>query len=352
MLKQSTMLTPARYRTLDQMRTYDARTVDSTGAFLIGQLEVLDRTIHEPLQEFSWSRDIDVRSDVTMGSDFSSFTNSAMASVGGINPTKKAFISKESSTLPNVSIDIGKTASPLIPWGLEIGYSIFELESAMQLGQSIDEQKYTAVRTKHQQDTDIQVYLGDTEIPNAYGLLNSPQVPTTGNVAQAGASSPTGQTTSLKWIDKTPQAILQDVNTLLNAVWQATGFTYCPRKLGLPPKEFAYISGQLISNAGNMSILTFLKQNSVSLQVNGVELEVVPIKWLTGTSNGNSQGPAAADRMIAYTQKYDLVRFPMVPMQGLPVQFKGAAQIRPYVCKLGLVEFVYPETIGYADGIG
>ena len=352
MLKQSTSMTPARFRTLDSMRTYDARTIDSTGAFLIGQLEVLDRTIHEPLQEFTWSRDINVRSDVTMGSDFSSFTNSAMASVGGINPTKKAFISKESSTLPNVSVDIGKTASPLIPWGLELGYSIFELESSMQLGQSIDDQKFTAVRMKHQQDTDIQVYLRDSEIPNAYGLVNSPQPPTSGNVAQAGASSPTGNTTSLKWIDKTPAAILQDVNTLLNAVWQATGFTFCPRVLLLPPAQFSYISGALISNAGNMSILTYLKQNSVSLAVNGVELDIRPLKWLTGTSNGNALAPAAANRMVAYTQRYDLVRFPMVPMQGLPVQFKGAAQIRPYVCKLGLVEFVYPETVGYADGIG
>ena len=334
------------------LRTYDQATADSLGAFLVGQLEKLDMTIHEPLQDFKWSRDINVRTDVTMGHDFSSFTNMAMASVGGINPTKKAFISKDSSTLPNVALDIGKTASPLLPWGLELNYSIFELESAQLLGQDIDEQKHIALKKKFQQDTDIQVYLGDTDIPNAYGLLNSPQVPTTGNVQAAGSSSPTSQTGSLKWIDKTPDVILDDVNSLINAVWAATGFTKCPKKLGLPPAQLAYLVSQKVSTAGNISILQFLRDNCISLQENGTPLEIVAMKWLTGTNNSNPLGPAAANRMVVYTQEYDLIRFPMVPMIGLPNQFKGAAQIRPYVAKLGLVEFPYPETIGYRDGIG
>lgn len=333
-------------------KTYDQGTVDSLGAFLVGQLERLDQTIHEPLQDFKWSRDINVRSDVTMGHDFSSFTNMAMASVGGISPNKKAFISKDSSTLPNVALDIGKTASPLFPWGLELNYSIFELESAKLMGQSIDETKHAAIRTKFQQDADIQVYLGDTDIPNAYGLLNSPQVPTSGTVAQAGASSPTGNTTSTLWADKTPDAILEDVNDLIYAVWMASGFKKCPRKLGLPPKQLAYIISQKVSTAGNVSILQFLRDNCITLQENGTPLEIVSMKWLTGTNNSNPLGPAATNRMVVYTQEYDLVRFPMVPMVGLPQQYKGAAYIRPNVAKLGLVEFVYPETVGYRDGIG
>lgn len=326
------------------MRTYDQRTIDSTGAFLIGQLEQLDPTIHEPLQDFTWSRDINVRSDVTMAHDFSSYTNNAMASVGGINPAKKAFISKDSRTLPNVALDIGKTASPLIPWGLEADWSVFELESSMKLSEGIDEQKFTAVRTKHQQDTDIMVYLGDTDIPNAYGLLNSPQV-TTGVVLNNGSGS------STLWINKTPSQITQDVNNLIEAVWAASGFKKCPRKLLVSPVIFGYLATTLISTAGTVSILTYLEQNSLSLRVNGVALEILPSKWCTGTNNGNAAGVNATDMMFAYTQSYELVRFPMVPMVGLPLQFKGAAQIRPYVCKLGLVEFVYPETLGAAYGI-
>ena len=330
------------------MRTLDQRTIDSTGSFLIGQLEQLDRTIHEPLQSFKWSRDINVRTDATIGHDFTSFTNSAMASVGGIDPTKKAFISKDSTTLPNVALDIGKTVSPLIPWGLECNFSIFELESAMMTtGGSIDEQKFNALKKKHQQDIDIQVYLGDTNIPNAYGLLNSPQV-TTGAVAANGTGS------STLWINKTPQQILADVNAILTAAWTASAFEYVPSKLLVSPVVLGYLSQTIISIGGvggGMSILTFLEQNSICLRENGRPLQVLSSKWCTGTNNGNALGVNATDMIFAYTQQYDLVRFPMVPMMGLPVQFKGIHQVRPYVCKLGLVEFVYPETLISAYGV-
>jgi hypothetical protein len=45
--------------------------VDSTGAFLIGELERLDQTLHMPLAAVTWSRDIDLREDVTLADEFS-----------------------------------------------------------------------------------------------------------------------------------------------------------------------------------------------------------------------------------------------------------------------------------------
>src|ERR1700757_3018508 len=47
----------------NRFRTHDGRTVDSTGAFLVGELERLDQTLHEPLASGSWGRDIDLRGD-------------------------------------------------------------------------------------------------------------------------------------------------------------------------------------------------------------------------------------------------------------------------------------------------
>ena len=45
----------------DGMATYDQATIDSAGAFLIGELERLDPMIHEPLVSVTWMRDIDLR---------------------------------------------------------------------------------------------------------------------------------------------------------------------------------------------------------------------------------------------------------------------------------------------------
>ena len=78
-----TLNNPIRARTRDQMMTFDQRTVDSSGAFLVGELERLDQTMHEPLASVTWSRDIDLRSDVSIADETSSFTNSTFAAAGG-----------------------------------------------------------------------------------------------------------------------------------------------------------------------------------------------------------------------------------------------------------------------------
>jgi hypothetical protein len=51
------------------MRTYDQNTIDSAGAFLVGELERLDQELHMPLVSVTWNRDIDLREDVTIGDE-------------------------------------------------------------------------------------------------------------------------------------------------------------------------------------------------------------------------------------------------------------------------------------------
>ena len=65
-------------------KTWDGRTVDSTGAFLVGELERLDLTLHEPLAAVTWGRDIQLREDVTTADEVSSFTVSTYGWTGGL----------------------------------------------------------------------------------------------------------------------------------------------------------------------------------------------------------------------------------------------------------------------------
>ena len=51
------------------MFTFDRRTIDSSGAFLVGELERLDKTLHAPLSSVTWGRDIDLREDVTIADE-------------------------------------------------------------------------------------------------------------------------------------------------------------------------------------------------------------------------------------------------------------------------------------------
>ena len=164
--------------TLDHAyRTHDGRTVDSTGAFLVGELERLDQTLHMPLASVSWSRDIDLREDVTIADDVSSFTLSTFASAGGLGAGNgvgngKAWIGKTSNQIGGVGLDIAKISNPLRPWGLEIKYSIMELESAAKLGRPVDQQKFEGLQLKFQMDVDEQVYFGDSSTGDT-GLINN-----------------------------------------------------------------------------------------------------------------------------------------------------------------------------------
>lgn len=319
------------------METYDSRTLDSTGAFLIGELERLDQTMHEPLVDVTWSRDIDLREDVSIADENSSFTNSSFAAAGGINPTGKSWVGKDANSISRMQLDIGKTALPLYLWAMELGYTVPELQSSIQTGRPIDTQMYDGIKLKHNMDVDEMVYIGDTTL-GRYGLVNYDSVVTYGNVAA-------GEQGGLTWATKTPDEILADVNTLISAAWLAAGYAVCPSRLLIPPTQFGYISTQKVSSAGNVSILTYLEENSVSLRVNGKKLEVLPLKWLAGRGYGST------DRMVAYTKDKNRVRYPLVPLQRTPLEYRSLWQLTTYFGRLGCVEFVYPETIQYADGI-
>lgn len=324
---------PIRARTRDNgmgMRTFDARTIDSTGAFLLGELERLDQTMHDPLVSVTWGRDIDLRSDVSIADETSSFTNSTFAAAGGPSPSGKAWVGKNTDAIASIALDIGKTAQPLTLWATQIGWTIPELESAKAVGRPVDSQKYSGLLLKHQMDVDEQVYIGD-DIIGVEGLLNSSKV---------GATN-----VNKNWKLATPQEILDDVNLILNNAWLASGFAVCPDKLLLPPNQFSLLTSRVVSEAGNISILEFLKANSLANSVNGRELDIQPSKWCV------KRGVGQTDRMMTYTQSENRVRFPMVPLQRTPIEYRDLRQLTTYFGRLGAVEWVYPETAYYADGL-
>lgn len=312
------------------------KTFDSTLAYYVNQLDNLDKKLYEPLFSVTWGRDIKLRTGITMANESTSFIRSTIGAVGTQNATGKPWISPNTTTLPGVSINGERVTLPLRLLGQEVSYSSVELERSQLLGQPIDAQKFNALNTIYQMATDEMIYVGDSAV-GAEGLVNSTLV-TSGSVPNGTGGSPL-------WINKTPDEILKDVNDMITAAWQASGFAVCPDKLLLPPAQFAYISSQKISTAGNVSILTFLEDNSISLRVNGRKLDIQPLKWLTG------RGTGGADRMVAYTNDEERVRFPMVPIRRETPYYLGIKFNAPYIWAFGEVEFVYPETAVYRDGI-
>lgn len=322
----------ARHATRDGMMTFDARTIDSSGVFLIGELERLDQTLHMPLASVTWTRDIDLRQDVSIADEVSSFTNSTFAAAGGASPNGKAWISKDASAITGIALDIGKTSNPLPLWGMQLGWTLPELESAQKLGRPVDQQKFAGMQLKYNMDVDEQVYIGDTGM-GMTGLVNNTLVTNVSNAVTGG------------WGTATPDQILADVNEILTSAWQASGYAICPSELRLPPAKFSAIVAAKVSSAGNISVLEYLKQNTISNSINGRPLNIQPLKWLY------QRGTASADRMMVYTKEEDKVRFPLVPLQRTPLEYRDLRQLTTYFGRLGAVEVVYQELIAYRDGI-
>lgn len=313
----------------DGMMTFDARTIDSAGAFLIGELERLDPTLNAPLAAVSWSRDIDLREDVSIADEYSSFTNSNFAAVGGTSTTGKAWIGKDASAIASMQLDIGKTALPLTLWGMQLGWTIPELESAQKLGRPVDQQKFQGMQLKFNMDVDEMVYVGDSTL-GVTGLINNAAV------SKANAAAAWNASTA-------PDVILSDINALLTRAWTNSGYAVCPSKILMPPVEFGLLQ-RPVTTAGSMSILEYVKQNSIALSINGKPLDIQPLKW----GDKNNSG-LANNRVVAYTQDQGRVRYPLVPLQRTPLEYRDIRQLTTYFGRLGVVEFVYPETVAYMD---
>lgn len=312
------------------MFTFDQATVDGSGAFLVGELERLDQNLNMPLVGYTWSRDIELREDVSIADDISSFTNSQFAAAGTPNPAGKNWIGKDSTAIAGVNVDISKTGFPLTLWGMELGWTVVELAAAAKVGRPLDTQKFDGMQLKWNMDTDEQVYRGDSQL-GVKGLTN-----------YTGAAV----TNAPKiWATSTADEIRTSINLLLSNAWAATGYTIVPRDLLLPPEQFALLSSIIVSSAGNQSLLTYLQNNTIAFHQNGTPLNIRAVKWLKGAGVGGT------DRMMAYTNDKKFVRFPMVPLQNIPVQYRGIYQLTTYYGKLGAVESPYPETIAYMDGI-
>ena len=317
------------------------KTRDSALSYFVNQLENLDKRLYEPLVSVSWSRDIKLRPGITMSNESTSFIRSSFAAPGSLAASltkggNMPWVSAETNAIAGVDVNGQKISTPLRLLARELTYTSVELDRSQLTGQPIDVLKMDAMNQLYQMNTDQMVYIGSSDV-GATGLLNDPNVTATTVATGVGGST--------LWTSKTPDEILADVNKLIADCWQAAGYAVCPSKLLLPPFQFSYIASQKVSSAGNVSILKFLQENCISLQVNGKMLDIQPVKWLTGAGVGPS------DRMLAYTNEENRVRFPMVPVRRETAYYQGIRFFAPYIWAFGQLEIPYTETLRYADGI-
>lgn len=299
-------------------------------AYQVNQLEVLDPILKMPLESTTWGRDISLRTDVTMSQDILSFQRAGFSAGGTQAAAGLPYSSNNSNARKRVALNGEKVANYFHMQDMEIAYTLFELERAQKLGLNLDVSYFEALQLNYQMGIDQLVYVGDTATSTT-GLINSSVVT---NVADA--SNPISSAS-------TPDEILAAINELIGSVWSASISAVCPNKILLPFAAFNYIASAKVSDAGDKSILKYIKENSISNEQNGEPLKIATTKWCNDiTANG---------RMVAYNDNVKYVRFPLAPIQRVSTEPKGIEFVTTYAWGTAATEVIYPTTVGYRDDI-
>lgn len=154
-----------------------------------------------------------------------------------------------------------------------------------------------------------------------------------------------GGATSRKWVDKTPDEILADVNSGISQVFTTTKEIHLPDTIFIPTAQFADIAGRRITDT-NMTVLEFIKKNNIYTATTGKELSIQSLPHLTAA------GAGATDRMVAIEMKPRNHKLPFpIPFTLLAPQEVGYDVHLLAEYKFGSYHNRYPLSMLYMDEI-
>ena len=305
-------------------------------AFLQSELEKLDPKVREPLTSVTWMRDIPVKS----GGGWVDFTSVFNVDYQISGPNMYGLMGGQSNNIPTMQANLNKDIYRVFNWGNILKVSFIDLQKMQQVGRSLEDLLDKGIKLNWNKTLDAVTYQGP--INGQLGLVN--------NTSVARVAVPVGASQQTQWIYKTPMEILNDVNSLMVSTWAASQYdtTGMADHILIPPVQFAWIASQIVSSAGNVSILTYLLQNNIG-KSQGRNLNIFPSRWCIGA------GQSGSDRMVGYVNDDDRlyldVTVPISRVMTTPTVAEVGAYLTLYLGQVGVVKFLYYQPVQYSDGI-
>lgn len=243
------------------------------------------------------------------------------------------FVGTRSLNVPIAEIATEKVTVPVELGATGYAYSREELRQASFLKKPLTQMKANVARRAYEELVQRTFFTGDTT-HNLPGFINNTNI-TSATVVDPGSGT--------EWVNKTPNQILFDVNDFMGDIFVDTLQVERATTLLLPTAQWNYVAGTPRSDNSDTTILQWLINNSPYLTSMN---DVMPVPELAGA------GAGATDRMMAYDKSIDKVvgHIPM-PLRFLEPQPKGLGFEVPGEFKCGGIEFRYPGSARYADGI-
>lgn len=318
--------------------TFDAAVAGGM-AFLQSELEKLDPKVREPLTSVTWMRDVPVKS----GGGWMEFTSVFSVDYGISGPNMYGLSGDQTNTIPIVQANLKKDIYRVFNWQNVLKVSFIDMQKLQGVGRSLEDMLDKGIKLNWNKTLDLVTYQGP--FSSYPGLVNQGNSITAASVA-AGAAG------STLWSKKTPQEIMLDINTAMVTTWAASQYdlTGMANHILIPPTQYADIANRIVSQAGNVSVLTYLEQNNIG-KSQGVDLKIFPSRWCIGAGAGSP----ATDRMVCYVNDEDRVYLDVtVPIQRVmttPTVQEGGAYLTLYAGQVGQVKFLYTQPVLYQDGI-
>lgn len=308
--------------------------------FLTGELEKRDPKLHEPLTSVTWMRDI----VADTGGGWLEYTSNFFVDYATTGSDTSGLVGAETNDIPVMQANITKDNYRVFSWANILRVPFIGQQFMNQVGRSLDDILDKGIKLNWNKDIDQVVYEGFPSM-EVYGLVNNPGIVAAYVDYKAGGSVAADRL----WKNKTADEILNDINQLINATWAASEYdlTGMANHILIDPVNYAYITTQKVSEAGNVSVLTYLLDNNIAKN-QGRDIFIAPSRWCTGA------GVGATNRMIAYVNDVDRVKIDLpVTLSRVMTQpvVQQLAYLTAYAGQIGQVKFLYTQCARYADGI-
>ena len=320
--------------------TMDADGIATGGAFLISELEKRDPMIRKPLTSFTYPRDIVIES----GGGWVDYV-SAMAVSYGITggAVDSPVTAGGANGIPTVQASVDKGVYKAHVFAAALRVMFQDMQRSNYIGRSLDNLLQDGVRMAYDKHMDANVYVGLTSYGTT-GLVNNPNATET-TVEDNGATSGA----STKWVDKTPEQILNDINTALAAGWAANEYdeTAIPNHILIPYEQYLYIMTTKVTDLATETIYDFLMKNNAATKAGG-DLFIGATRWCKGA------GTSGGDRMVVYNNDRRFVKMDeLVPLSRIMSQpnVANVCYDTAYMANISEVQIFYPTSIAYYDGI-
>ena len=237
---------------------------------------------------------------------------------------------------PRADVSAKEFISPIKSLGSSYGYSVQEIRNAQFAGKPLQQRKANAARRSIAQQENTIAYIGDSDF-NLPGWFTNPNIPDVALPADG-----VGSLTTFASKITTPDLIVRDLNSMINAVMTQSNGAELPNAMLLPLAQKTQIASTPRSINSDTTILNYVLQNNAA--------GLTDCEWVNELAASN--GFVADDTAIVYDRSPDAMtlEIPQDFEQFRP-QEKGLEFEVPVHERIGGVLIYYPLSQTITDDV-